>query len=94
LLKVEITPEAQDFIREFSDTITVQMQVCGTCGRMRGEAAVYVGAPDPADRYNRVEVEGITVYLPKRAVISKEGLRLSLAEWEGEKGVLVEGLLG
>jgi hypothetical protein len=93
LARIEITPEAQEFIREFSETITVKMEICGTCGRTRGEPAVYVGTPEFTDPYHRLEVEGITVYLPKRAVVAKEGLRLSLARWGEEKGILVEGLL-
>ncbi|MGB9887258.1 MAG: CC/Se motif family (seleno)protein [Moorellales bacterium] len=94
MLKIDITPEAQEFIRQFGDAITLEMEVCGTCGRRRGEPAVYVGAPESPEIYVRTEVDGITVYVRKRAIVSRNGLRLSLVEDEDEKGILVEGLLG
>lgn len=93
MVKISIADEARDYILEQTDTITVQMRLCGGWGGGSYEPAVYAGQPEKTEGYHEVEANGVKVFIPKDASTDPEGVSISMVNGGMRKGLLIEGLL-
>ncbi len=55
--------------------------------------AVIAGQPPQVQDYNEVTINGIKVFVSKKAVARPSGIKISLSSWGIWKDLVVEGLL-
>lgn len=60
---------------------------------MSYEPAVYAGQPPAAERYDRVEANGVKIYLPQKAVTAPDGVKISLGGIGAWRRLKIQGLL-
>lgn len=94
MVKVKITDEARDYIRQNNtDSITVEIMMIHYYGVIN-EAIVILGKPGSPEKKDLVTVDGINVYIYKGAETEPEGIKISLKDNPDEPNRLhVTGLI-
>jgi len=94
MVKVEITDEARDYIRQNNtDSITVEIMMLHYYGVIN-EAVVVLGEPSSPEENDLVVVDGIKVYIYKGAETEPGGIKISLKDNPDEPNRLqVTGLI-
>ncbi|MDO5714665.1 MAG: CC/Se motif family (seleno)protein [Tissierellia bacterium] len=94
-MKLNIEQKALDYCKEKNiDTITVSVVVAGSCGG-GGVNEPVVNKGEPQDRrvsYQRLEQEGLNIYIPEYIVESDQNLTLTVKKYLMVKNLAIEGL--
>lgn len=91
-MNIQIHEKVKQYLKKKEkDTLTVELEVSDSCCIPASLPHVLLDKPKEPDKYDRFEVDDITVYVYKGAVI-KDVLRLNLTNYFLFKEIEVNGI--
>lgn len=93
MIKVEISEDAREYIRSKFEAVALDSETMFSCGGPSKEPVVFGSKPSAPENFDEVNVDGIVVFISKKAIIDPCGIRIYLM---GDKiafhSLQVEGL--
>lgn len=90
-MAIEVSDHAMEWLRKKGGVATVRLSPRhGCCGGGAEIAVAEARAPDAPERYTRLEIEGVTLYLDPTLV--DQGLRLDVEGFLGLRHLFVDGV--
>ena len=93
MIKVNFADDALSYVKDTTDTITLTVETSRGWGGIYKIPAVYVGKPDYEEGFNKLEIDGINIYVDKNNPIEKEGLKIDLRGFGSFKRLVVNGFI-